>query len=146
VENILEYENWLSESLQWAQGGWIFIKGKPLKEKDGKSYVFLMSAKYVSELPRFKSNSNPGSPVYMVNLYPEVHVLGYENGVLSAKKINPTPEDMKNYVGMSGFNIGLNKNKTPGWRSTIGTKNMRDVIKYGEYWLPKETWAILPKL
>jgi hypothetical protein len=50
VENLLEYQSWLNEStLSWTQGGWVFIKGKPQKDKENKSYVFLMPVKYVRE-------------------------------------------------------------------------------------------------
>ena len=46
MENLLEYESWLNEgTLPWTQGGWVFIKGNPQKDKEGKSYVFLMPVK-----------------------------------------------------------------------------------------------------
>ena len=103
-----------------------------------------MPAKYVSELSRFKSGNKPGAPVYMVNLYEEVYIIGYKDGRLSYKKVMPTEEYLQKWVGMSGFNIGLNKNKTPNWRNTINTTQMQKVIADAQYWLPAEPWAILP--
>jgi hypothetical protein len=45
---------------------------------------------------------------------------------------------------MSGFNIALNKNKTPNWRNSINVQQMSKVIDDAQYWLPAEPWAILP--
>jgi hypothetical protein len=145
VENLLEYESWLNEgSLPWTQGGWVFIKGKPLKDQKDKSYVFLMSVKYVNELSRMKVGNKPGIPVYMANLYDEIHIIGYKDGKLSSKKVMPTEEYLQKWVGMTGFNIGLNKNKTPNWRNTITIQQMPKVMADAQYWLPAEPWAIIP--
>ena len=76
MENLLEYESWLNEgTLPWTQGGWVFIKGNPQKDKEGKSYVFLMPVKYVQELSRMKVGNKPGIPVYMTNLYEEIYIM-----------------------------------------------------------------------
>lgn len=91
-----------------------------------------------------KVGNKPGIPVYMVNLYPEIYILGYKNGELSTKKVMPTEQYLQKWVGMTGFNIGLNKNKTPNWRNTINNKNMAEVIKGATYWLPYEDWALVP--
>ena len=103
-----------------------------------------MPVKYISELARVKSGNKPGIPVYMVNLYQEVFILGYKNGELSYKKVMPTEQYLQKWVGVSGFNIGLNKNKTPNWRNTVNKKNIAEVIKDAKYWLPYEEWAIVP--
>jgi hypothetical protein len=145
VENLLEYQSWLNEStLSWTQGGWVFIKGKPQKDKENKSYVFLMPVKYVRELPRAKMGDKPGIPVYMANLYDEIYIIGYKDNKLSYKKAMPTYEYLQKWVGMSGFNIALNKNKTPNWRNTINVQQMPNVIADAQYWLPAEPWAIIP--
>lgn len=145
MDHILEYESWINESgLPWTQGGWVFIKGKPLKDKENKSYVFLMPVKYVKELARAKRGNQPGIPVYMVNLYEEIYIVGYKDGKLSTKKVMPTEEYLQKWVGMSGFNIGLNKNKTPYWRNTINVQQMPKVLADAQYWLPAEQWAIIP--
>lgn len=144
MENVLEYQNWLNEGVSWVQEGWIFIKGKPQKDKDNMSYVFLCPVKYVNELGRMKVGNKEGMPVYMANLYEEIFILGRKDGKLVVKKAMPTEKYLKNWVGMTGFNIGLNKNKTPNWRNTIIEKSMQKVIKDAEYWLPSEPWAIIP--
>lgn len=145
MENLLEYESWLNEgTLPWTQGGWVFIKGNPQKDKEGKSYVFLMPVKYVQELSRMKVGNKPGIPVYMTNLYEEIYIMGYKDGKLSYKKVMPTKEYLQKWVGMTGFNIGLNKNKTPNWRNTINVQQMQKVIDDAQYWITAEPWAIIP--
>jgi hypothetical protein len=145
VENLLEYQSWLNEStLSWTQGGWVFIKGKPQKDKENKSYVFLTSVKYVNELSRMNVGNKPGIPVYMANLSDEIYIIGYKDNKLSYKKAMITYKYLQKWVGMSGFNIGLNKNKTPNWRNTINIQQMSKVIADAQYWLPAEPWAILP--
>ena len=145
MKNLLEYQSWLNEgALPWTQGGWVFIKGKPQKDKEDKSYVFLMPVKYVQELSRMKVGNKAGIPVYMANLYQEIYIIGYKDGKLSYKKVMPTEEYLQKWVGMTGFNIGLNKNKTPNWRNTINVQQMPKVIADAQYWLPAEPWAIIP--
>jgi hypothetical protein len=145
VENLLEYQSWLNEStLSWTQGGWVFIKGKPQKDKENKSYVFLTSVKYVNELSRMNVGNKPGIPVYMANLSDEIYIIGYKDNKLSYKKAMITYKYLQKWVGMSGFSIGLNKNKTPNWRNTINIQQMSKVIADAQYWLPAEPWAILP--
>ena len=145
MENLLEYQSWLNEStLSWTQGGWVFIKGKPQKDKENKSYVFLTSVKYVNELSRMNVGNKPGIPVYMANLSDEIYIIGYKDNKLSYKKAMITYKYLQKWVGMSGFNIGLNKNKTPNWRNTINIQQMSKVIADAQYWLPAEPWAILP--
>ena len=145
MENLLEYQTWINEgSLDWSQGGWVFIKGKPQKDKDNKSYVFLMPVKYVQVLSRVNIGNKQGMPVYMATLYDDLYIIGYKDSKLSYKKAIPTAGYLQKWVGMSGFNIGLNKNKTPNWRHTINVLQMPKVISDAQYWLPSEPWAIIP--
>lgn len=103
-----------------------------------------MPVKYVRELPRAKMGGKAGMPVYMANLYDEIYIIGYKDNKLSYKKAMPTYEYLQRWVGMSGFNIALNKNKTPNWRNSINVQQMSNVIADAQYWLPAEPWAILP--
>lgn len=88
--------------------------------------------------------NKPGIPVYMANLSDEIYIIGYKDNKLSYKKAMITYKYLQKWVGMSGFSIGLNKNKTPNWRNTINIQQMSKVIADAQYWLPAEPWAILP--
>jgi hypothetical protein len=103
-----------------------------------------MSVKYVKELPRVNIGNKPGIPVHMANLFEEIYIIGYKDGKLSHKKAMPTEKYLQKWVGMAGFNIGLNKNKTPNWRNTINVQQMQKVMTDAQYWLPAEPWAIIP--
>jgi len=80
----------------------------------------------------------------MATLYDDLYIIGYKDSKLSYKKAIPTAGYLQKWVGMSGFNIGLNKNKTPNWRNTINVLQMPKVISDAQYWLPAEPWAIIP--
>jgi hypothetical protein len=143
MEHLFEYETWINESVRWNQGGWIFIKGKP--QKDKLSYVFMAPVKYVTELNRIKKSGDQGMPVYMAVLYENMIILGKDkSGNVIGRRAMVTPEYLEKWVGMSGFKIGLNKNKTPEWRDTIYKTDPNAVLRENQGWLKQLPWANLP--
>jgi hypothetical protein len=143
MENLLEYENWMSENLNWTQDGWLFVKGEALE--NGKNNLFLFRVKTIRNLVRKKKEGEPGVPVYMAILYPEVYKVGYTlDRKMTARKVMPTVVYLQRFVGMNDFKIGLNQNKTPNWRNTVNEKILRKVLESAETWIQLEDWAEIP--
>lgn len=143
MQNLLEFESWIGESVTWTENGCVLIKGKPLE--DGKSFLFLAKIKNLQNLARMKRGSNPGMPVNMAILYPEIWKVGFNlEKKLVAKKVMPSLDYLQKFVGISDFKVGLNQNKTPNWRNTINQSNIRKVLDETEYWIQGEDWAEIP--
>jgi hypothetical protein len=143
MRNLLEYQNWISESVNLTQDGWLFVKGETLE--NGKNNLFLFKVKTLQNLTRKKKSGELGVPVYMAILYPEVYKVGYNmERNLIARKVMPTQAYLQKFVGIDNFKIGLNQNKTPNWRNTINEKTLRKVLNDAEYWVQVEDWAELP--
>jgi hypothetical protein len=114
------FEEFLNESVDWKQGGYIFLLGKPQK---GQKNLYIVSVKSISTLQRANVAAE------MVTLYDEIHQVTEEDGRLVAKKIMYDQKLLKNTIGLSGMNVVLNKNKTPYWRYTIKETDMNKVLR-----------------
>ena len=143
MENLLEYQNWINENLDWTQEGWLFVKGETLES--GKSNVFLFKVKTIQNLARNKKGGESGVPVYMALLYPEVYKVGYTlDRKLTTRKVMPTQVYLQRFVGLNDFKVGLNQNKTPNWRNTVNEKTLRKVLDDAQYWIQAEDWVEIP--
>lgn len=143
MENLLEYQNWMNENLNWTQEGWLFVKGET--NENGKNGLFLFKIKTIQNLARMKKGGEKGVPVYMALLYPEVYKVGYTlDRKLTARKVMPTVPYLQKFVGINDFKVGLNQNKTPNWRNTVNERSLKKVLDSAEYWIPAEEWAEIP--
>ena len=115
------FEEFITESAKWTQGGILLLLGKKLKS--GKKKLFIVRAKNVSTLQR------ANLPAEMVNLYPDIYIVREENGKLVGKQIMYDDKTLKNSLGLSSLNIVLNKNKTPYWRNTILETDLNKVLR-----------------
>jgi hypothetical protein len=143
MQNLLEYQNWINESVNWTQEGWLFVKGETLE--NGKSNLFLFKIKTIQNLTRKKKDGQSGVPVYMAILYPEVYKVGYtmERKVV-ARKVMPAKAYLQKFIGIDDFKIGLNQSKTPNWRNTTNEKKLKKVLDDAQYWVQVEDWVELP--
>lgn len=114
------FEQFINESVDWKQGGFIFLLGKAQK---GKKNLYIVSVKSISTLQR------ANVPAEMVTLYDEIHQVKEEDGKLVAKKIMYDQKTLKNVIGLSGLSVVLNKNKTPHWRYTIKESDLVKVLR-----------------
>jgi hypothetical protein len=143
MDHILEYEM-LKEALDWKQGGWVLIKGVP--QNDGKSYVFAAQIREIQNLARTKVDGTPGIPVWMCTLYPKFYGIGIKDGKLKAKDLNAVSDAyMQKWIGLNNYKVGLNHNKTIGWRETIKNTSLPSILSSQE-WIIKTDWPKFPNL
>lgn len=145
ITDFNQFESSISESIRWEQGGWIFIIGKPNKDK--KSYLFMAQVKYVETLARKKADGKPGIPANMATLYTEFYGVGFDkqtNPIL--KKVSSDPQYLEKWLGISKPSIVLNNNKTPFWRETIIKKNEKEILPDYTMWLLNDKSLIIPYL
>ena len=142
MDNLIFYENWINEDLNWSHDGWVFIKRITLPS--GKSHVFLSRIKTLKNLKRMKMDGESAAPVNMALLRPEIYrIEKNQEGKLVTKRLTPTETFLKKFIGLDNFSVGLNNSKTPKWRDTISQTSLRNVLDDAENWIPFEDWVEL---
>ena len=143
MENLLEYNHFSHDKLNWIQEGLLFIKGE--EDESGKSGLFLFKIKSISSVSKKKKGGESGVPVHMAILYPEIYKIGYTlERKLVARKVMPSTKYLEKFLGLSTFKVGLNQNKTPNWKNTVGEKSIGKVLGDAEIWIKGEDWADIP--
>lgn len=116
---MLSYDEYLNENLSYREDGVVFILGKP--DEKGKRKLYLGQVKGMAHLSRNRKGGKEGSPVNMVTLKDVLFIVRKdENGELVARKTFSGQETLSKYLGMNNRSLGLNPNKTPFYRDTLG--------------------------
>ena len=102
----------------WIEGGCLLIIGKP-SPKDGLKRLYIVSIVKVSNYDRQLVDGEKGIPTKMATISNDFRILKYKEGKIVDRKIDYNPKIMKDYLGLSGFSVSLNKNKTPMWPESI---------------------------
>jgi hypothetical protein len=82
----------------------------------------------------------------MCTLYPKFYGIGIKDGKLKAKDLNAVSDAyMQKWIGLNNYKVGLNHNKTIGWRETIKNTSLPSILSSQE-WIIKTDWSKFPNL
>lgn len=134
---IKTFDEFINEAIG-RDNGVVLVLGP---EVNGEKKLFMLKLKKITELSHKRVSGEDGKPARMATLYPELFLVREENGILVANKMAYTKESLKRVVGLSGFNVTLNSNKTPLHYESIDRVDWKKFIN--DY---KEEIKAIPKI
>ncbi len=106
---------------QWVENSNLLIYGKT--DPNGNRNLYLTRVKNIKSLDRERKNAI---------LYEGLWRIVLEGGKLVTKSVEIRTGTLKNLLNMSGWNIGLNNEKTPLWYKSVKEINIHKLLKEEE--------------